>query len=156
MYRAIILFNRFYDERCTLTHKCVLASCKEHLWFFFAMEKLRIWCQLDLDVWLSKMKKIVLLLLIAKFGSEFTLALPKYSAENGQYIARLVWSPKVSKRNALACTPPNFRVCAQWKPPAKLFKFCHILYTYIRELLFDIFDDCFYALAGFYVELSLV
>ena len=26
----------------------------------------------------------------------------------------------------------------------------------IRELLFDIFDDCFYALAGFYAELSLV
>ena len=27
---------------------------------------------------------------------------------------------------------------------------------YLRELLFDIFDDCIYALAGFYAELSLV
>ena len=37
-------------------------------------------------------------------------------------------------------TPPNFRVCAQRKVPAKRFKICHILYIRNPKDDFSIFD----------------
>ena len=39
-----------------------------------------------------------------------------------------------AKGKSLTVTPPNFRVCARQKVPAKRFKICHILY--IRHFSF--------------------
>ena len=50
-------------------------------------------------------------------------------------------------------TPPNFRVCARWKVPAKRFKICHILCLRKPKVAFSIFH---FVIVPFFLMNALV
>ena len=60
-------------------------------------------------------------------------------------------------QNMFIVTPPNFRVCAQQKVPAKCFKLCHILYIRKPKVAFFILCYLIFSLliALVYVDIDI-